>query len=200
MTPIICFSLRRKLALVMVLAVTLGAVAFGAFAPAAVGLAAPATVQTPADPSPADPCGPAQLALGAGAAGASSADGQRTAPPLAFVRTELFFGSNRPNLPPVSDADWSQFLDGTITRCFPDGLTVLTGDGQFRNSTGQIIRERSFVLILLYPVETRRASSAKIEFIREAYKAAFQQESVLRVDDRQPVSVAFDPLPAWAVR
>ncbi len=40
------------------------------------------------------------------------------------------------------------------------------------------------LLILLYPGETRRDSSERIEQIRGAYKQAFQQESVLRADRR----------------
>ena len=38
------------------------------------------------------------------------------------------------------------------------------------------------LLILLYPDDVRRESSARIEEIRDAYKRIFQQESVLRTD------------------
>ena len=108
-----------------------------------------------------------------------------------FIRTELFFGSAKPDGTVVTEADWQQFLNTHITPRFPDGLTVLSGFGQFRNSDGIIVRERSTVLILLYPVQTRRSSSEKIEQIRRLYKAAFQQESVLRADDILPVKVSF---------
>src|SRR5262249_14996226 len=64
----------------------------------------------------------------------------------AFVRTELFFGSERPDLPEVSAEEFKQFLDVAVTPCFPDGLTLLTGKGQFRESSGQIVQETSFVL------------------------------------------------------
>lgn len=43
------------------------------------------------------------------------------------------------------------------------------------------------MLILLYPLDDKEANS-EIEQIREAYKDAFQQESVLRVDDYSRVS------------
>lgn len=108
-----------------------------------------------------------------------------------FLRTELFFGTDRENGVPVSEEEWQQFLNSQITPRFPDGLTVLTGIGQFRLSTGQIIQERSMVLILLYPVPAYRTSSEKIEQIRIAYRQAFQQQSVLRVDTPQPVWVSF---------
>ena len=108
-----------------------------------------------------------------------------SAPPFTgerFARTELFFGSAKPDGSAVTMQEFQQFLDEEITPRFPEGLTLLVGLGQFRNSNGVIIQERSMLLILLYPVETRRDSSVKIEQIREAYKEHFQQESVLRAD------------------
>jgi Protein of unknown function (DUF3574) len=69
--------------------------------------------------------------------------------------------------------------------------TVLKGFGQFREADGAIVQETSFVLVLLYPRETQRESSAKIEQIRARYLERFGQESVLRVDDPRPVRVAF---------
>jgi hypothetical protein len=102
---------------------------------------------------------------------------------LAFARTELFFGTEKPEGPPVSDEDFRGFLDSQITPRFPDGLTVVKGDGQFRDSTGDIIKEASFILILLYPVESVKDSNRSIERIRRCYLHQFDQESVLRVDD-----------------
>jgi hypothetical protein len=108
-----------------------------------------------------------------------------------FVRTELFFGSAKPNGAEVTEEEWRQFLDREITPRFPDGLTVLTGLGQFRNAGGVIVRETSRLLILLYPLSSQRGSNEKIEQIREAYQQAFQQQSVLRVDQPLPVRVSF---------
>ncbi len=108
-----------------------------------------------------------------------------------FIRTELFFGRNRPNGPEVSQEEFADFLNVTITPEFPDGLTVLDGIGQFRDSNGNTIQEKAKVLILLYPSNTRRQSSRKIERIRTAYKNRFEQQSVLRVDDVLPVRVSF---------
>ena len=107
-----------------------------------------------------------------------------------FVRTELFFGTARPD-GVVTDAEFLAFVDVIITPRFPDGLTLLKGDGQFRDASGEIIKEDSFILILLYPLEDFRESSRRINVIRERYKEAFQQESVLRVDDPFAVRVSF---------
>jgi len=109
---------------------------------------------------------------------------------LNFARTELFFGTAKPD-GVVSDQEFLAFLDQEITPRFPDGLTLLKGDGQFRGEDGTIIKEDSFVLILLYPVEDFRESSRRINTIRRLYRMEFQQESVLRVDDPFAVRVSF---------
>ena len=107
-----------------------------------------------------------------------------------FLRTELFFGTAKPD-GVVTDEEFFAFLDAVITPRFPDGLTLLKGDGQFRGEDGVIVKEDSFVLILLYPLEDFRVSNRRIDVIRERYKDAFQQESVLRADDRFAVRVSF---------
>jgi hypothetical protein len=99
-----------------------------------------------------------------------------------FVRTELYFGSLKPDNSHVTQEDFELFLHDVITPLFPEGLTLLTGLGQFRTASGKIIQERSRLLILLYPVENRQDKSEKIETIRRQYKDSFQQESVLRLD------------------
>ena len=109
---------------------------------------------------------------------------------LNFIRTELVFGSAKPD-GVVTDAELLAFLGQQVTPRFADGLTLLKGDGQFRGEDGVIIKEDSFLLILLYPVESFRQSNRRINTIRELYKAQFQQQSVLRVDDPFAVRVSF---------
>ena len=100
-----------------------------------------------------------------------------------FARTELYFGTARPDhKPPVSEAEFQGFLDNNITPAFPDGLTLLKGLGQFRGANGVTVQETSFLVILLYPAQTRRENSVKIEQLRKDYKEQFEQESVLRSD------------------
>ncbi len=116
---------------------------------------------------------------------------QRRVVTESFVRTELFFGTGKADGTAVTDEQWRTFLDEEVTPRFPDGLTVLAGIGQFRTSQGATIQERSFVLILLYPTAARKDADTKIEEIRDAYKTQFEQESVLRVDDRRPAKISF---------
>jgi len=136
--------------------------------------------QQPAPPVPAQ------------ASARGRADRPRRVASEPFIRTELFFGTGREDGPDVTEAEFRGFLDTVITPAFPDGLTLLTGDGQFCcDSDDDIIKEKSFVLILLYPLRQRQQSSDKVEQIREDYKTAFRQQSVLRVDTLLPVLVSF---------
>ena len=66
-------------------------------------------------------------------------------------------------------------------------MTLRMTYGQYLNSEGELVREKSFLVILFYPREMRRANQ-QIQEIREQYKHAFQQESVLRVDSLSLVS------------
>jgi hypothetical protein len=104
-----------------------------------------------------------------------------------WARTDLFFGAGKPDGGEVTEQEFKQFLDDVVTPRFPDGLTVLVGMGQYRNQAGALVQERSTLLILLYPRRNNQ-TNARIEEIREAYKTAFQQESVLRVDTKGRVS------------
>jgi hypothetical protein len=104
-----------------------------------------------------------------------------------FARTELFFGRSKPDGSMVTDEQFRRFVDEVITPRFPAGLTVLTGTGQFRGSSGIVMREDSVLLILFYRSNDDPANG-RIEEIREAYRSAFQQDSVLRVDSPSCVS------------
>ena len=116
-------------------------------------------------------------------------EGQRRGA-LAFARTELFFGTAKPG-GAVTEEEFRTFLDEFVTPLFPDGLTVVKADGQFRGADGVAIKEQSFALILLYPVEGHKTSSKNIDAIRRAYMTRHLQESVLRIDDPFLVWVSF---------
>jgi hypothetical protein len=108
-----------------------------------------------------------------------------------FIRTELYFGRNKPTGGTVSDADWQAFIDEFVTPRFPDGLTVLDADGQWKGKDGSIAREESKVIVLLYPRKLRKAMNTKIEEIRSEYKKRFAQEAVMRIDIMKSVVVTF---------
>jgi hypothetical protein len=104
----------------------------------------------------------------------------------AFVRTDLFFGRARPG-GVVTEAQFKAFVDVDVTPRFPDGLTLLAGIGQFRDTHGATQVEGANVLILLYPRDDAHADR-KIDAIRSDYRRRFEQHSVLRADSVSCVS------------
>ncbi|MEN6543398.1 DUF3574 domain-containing protein [Parvibaculum sp.] len=106
----------------------------------------------------------------------------------AAIETKLYFGLGMPGGGRVSERQWTRFLAETVTPRFPDGLTVLSGTGQWRDPKGQsarIISEPARIVIIVHP-ETAATAKA-IADIREAYVKRFRQQSVLQTD--QPVNV-----------
>ena len=55
-----------------------------------------------------------------------------------FAEYQLFFGRSNAGGEVVSDEAWAAFLADTVTPRFPDGLTVVDGAGQWRDSAGVI--------------------------------------------------------------
>ena len=104
----------------------------------------------------------------------------------AQILDRLYFGRSLPGGGSVSEQDWSTFLAEVVTPRFPSGLTVLRADGQWRDATGSIVREQSFVLELVHPDDA--ATERAVREIAADYKRRFAQEAVLRVRDRVGVS------------
>jgi hypothetical protein len=95
------------------------------------------------------------------------------------VVAEAFFGRNAAGREIVSDAAWSAFVDEVVTPAFPDGLSVRDAAGQWRGRDGRIERERSKTLLLVLPGGSAAEASARLAPVVGAYRARFQQESVM---------------------
>ena len=52
-----------------------------------------------------------------------------------FLRYELFMGRSGQSGEVVDDVAWNTFLGDAVTPRFPDGLTVLDAQGQWRDAT-----------------------------------------------------------------
>jgi len=90
---------------------------------------------------------------------------------------ELFFGRGIKGRGPLTDAEWAEFAAHTITPNFPDGFTVLDGEGQWRNpETGQISGNRTKILLVAAPRTPDLAQ--RLSAVIDAYKARFHHQSV----------------------
>ncbi len=104
-----------------------------------------------------------------------------------WIEYQLFMGLSAPDGDVVDDTEWQTFLADTVTARFPDGLTVLDGNGQWRGSNDQIEREASKLLIILAPNDDDEAEEL-IDQISNEYKSRFEQESVLKTINKTCVS------------
>jgi Protein of unknown function (DUF3574) len=116
----------------------------------------------------------------------SGADDACRASARRMIRLELLFGMSRPDGGTIGPEAWQAFVDTEVTPRFPQGLTVMTGRGQWLGSAGAIAKEQSHMLTVWYPAAAD--NEAKIEAIRTAYKTRFSQESVMRIDGSSCVS------------
>ena len=101
---------------------------------------------------------------------------------------ELTFGRDIGRHVGVGEAAWRDFLDHEVTPRFPDGLTVVSALGQWRDrATGEIVREPSKLVMIVLPGNPD--DQARLEAIAAAYKRQFRQQSVGIIV--QPACAAF---------
>jgi hypothetical protein len=102
------------------------------------------------------------------------------------VYARLFFGLEGPR-GSVAEAEWDMFLHDVVVPRFPSGLTITYAKGHWQPAGEPPQREASRVLEIVY--DERAHHDRRIDEIAAAYKATFQQESVMVV--RMPASVCF---------
>jgi hypothetical protein len=90
---------------------------------------------------------------------------------------ELFFGRDVPGRAAPSEIEWTDFAASVIAREFPQGFTVMDGDGEWRDpATQTVTRERTKILIVATAKSPDLAS--RISRIRATYSRLFRQTSV----------------------
>ncbi len=90
---------------------------------------------------------------------------------------QLLFGRNVGDRLGVSEARFQRFVAREVTPRFPDGLTILEAQGEWRDGgRGTIVHEPSKVIEIVLP-----GKQDDIDALREiaaAYKSTFHQQSV----------------------
>ncbi|MFH7596145.1 DUF3574 domain-containing protein [Streptomyces racemochromogenes] len=129
-----------------------------------------------------------QAAFGTPAASAAPAAQPAADLGSPYISTHLYFGTGRHNgNPPITEEEFNRFVADVITPRFPSGLTLQEGRGQWRDKEGDINREKSYELTVMYPVREAAARNADIEYIRRLYCKTWELESVGRADVRAQV-------------
>ena len=88
----------------------------------------------------------------------------------------LFFGRARTRTSEVTQKQWRQFVQTTLTHEFPKGFSVLDGRGYWQGPQRATFEASKVVLIVL---PGRAQDLDRLEAVRAAYKRRFHQESVL---------------------
>jgi hypothetical protein len=94
-----------------------------------------------------------------------------------MVRFEVIFGTLRKGGIWVSDDEWAEFVEAEIIPSFPDGFTIITGEGRWRHSTGKFLPDKCKILVVWD--KNPKSLSARSERVSSAYKQRFGLESVL---------------------
>ena len=101
---------------------------------------------------------------------------------------DLLFGRKIGERAIVTEAQFGRFVDSEITPRFPDGLTVFTAYGQWRDTErNRIVREPSKIVTIVLPGKPEDGD--RLTEIIEAYKKQFKQQSVGMV--LRPACVSF---------
>ena len=111
------------------------------------------------------------------------------APPgMPGTRVDFYFGMAIPGGGQVTETEWRSFLAEVMTPTFPDGLTAVGTDGQWRDTaSGDVVREPGkHVLVFAFADETLER---KVAAVAEAYRDRFQQQAVLT--SSEPSCIAF---------
>lgn len=97
-----------------------------------------------------------------------------------FVETDLYFGRSIPDGSQVTAAEWESFVQSHIGQAFPNGFTVMTTSGAWKDTKGVTIYEPSMLVRVIHKAD--RQLDHRIDSVRHVYQRLFRQESVMRVD------------------
>jgi len=101
---------------------------------------------------------------------------------------EMAFGRNIKGGPGVTDTEWAEFQRETLTRQFPDGLTVMDAVGQWTDPRAKrMVSEPSKFVVLAAP--DTQATLQSLRIVTDTYKRRFGQDSVMVIVN--PRCVAF---------
>ena len=101
---------------------------------------------------------------------------------------ELIFGRRIGGRVAVTETQFVLFVGDEITTRFPDGLTVFSATGTWRDKTSnKVMHEPSKIVLIVLPGNAD--DLARLNQIAEAYKRRFQQQSVGMI--LRPACVSF---------
>jgi hypothetical protein len=90
--------------------------------------------------------------------------------------SRIYLGAAIPGGGWVSRDAFKEFLDDVVTKWFPNGFTVLAGDGVWKDTdTEELVFEKSRVIEVAHGYEDRPS----VGIVAHAYKNRFDQQAVM---------------------
>jgi Protein of unknown function (DUF3574) len=77
----------------------------------------------------------------------------------------------------VTDEQWRAFVADVMTPQFPEGFTVIDGQGQWRNGRGDLVRESTRIVEFVHDGTPRQRE--RVRTVANDYKRYFNQQAVL---------------------
>ena len=97
-----------------------------------------------------------------------------------YVEFQLFFGLHDSDGNRVSEAQWEQFLEDTVTPRFPAGMTIIDVKGQWQEPGGDIQKEDTKLLMGL--LDSADGEGLRlINEISDEFVVRFDQDPVFRI-------------------
>jgi hypothetical protein len=93
------------------------------------------------------------------------------------MATHIYFGLNTPNSGAVPEEQFAAFLSSDVTPAFPMGLTVYDAYGQMQTAAGEIVKQKTKVLLLVH-VDSKSDFDA-IHKIVASYRSKFGNPQVM---------------------
>jgi len=104
-----------------------------------------------------------------------------------WTKTELYFGLSKPDGGSVTNDEFNAFTDSVIAPAYYEGFTITnTSGGWYDPEKQKTIFEDSRIVVHFSKMDGR--ISSEVDTIRAKYKRYFNQQSVLRVDQKAEVS------------
>ena len=94
-----------------------------------------------------------------------------------WYSTEIYFGRHFPHRGEVSEEQLDKFLAKHVTPTFPAGMTVYDAYGQMQHQSGQIVKQKTKVVLLVH--KNSKADDEAINKIITAYRSEFDNPQVM---------------------
>jgi hypothetical protein len=94
-----------------------------------------------------------------------------------WFSTEIYFGRHFATRAEISEHQFAEFLSHHVTPAFPAGMTVYDAYGQMQHSSGEIVKQKTKVVVLVH--QNSKADDDAINKIIAAYRSMFGNPQVM---------------------